>query len=55
MGATISKKVSVPKPATPPHNQSIKVDEPRNIENQVFTWNQRLQLWKDSESRLGRI
>lgn len=55
MGATISKKIIVPKPSIPPHIQPMKVDEPRNIENQVFTWNRRLQLWKDTETRLGRL
>lgn len=55
MGATMSKKIIVQKPPIPPHNQPIKVDKTREIQNQVFTWNQRLQLWKDSESRVGRL
>jgi len=55
MGATMSKKIIVANPPIPPHNQPIKVDKTREIQNQVFTWNQRLQLWKDSESRLGRL
>jgi hypothetical protein len=55
MGATISKKIIVHNHPISPHNQPIKVDEPHNVKNKVFTWNQRLQLWKDSESRLGRL
>ena len=55
MGETMSKKIIVANPPIPPHNQPIKVDKTREIQNQVFTWNQRLQLWKDSESRLGRL
>ena len=55
MGATISKKIIIQKPPLPPHNKTIKLDEPHNIQNNVFTWNQRLQLWKDSDSRLGRL
>jgi hypothetical protein len=55
MGATISKKIIIQKPPLPPHNKTMKLDEPRNIQNKVFTWNHRLQLWKDSDSRLGRL
>jgi hypothetical protein len=55
MGATISKKIIVANPTITPHNQPMKIDEPRNIQNKVFTWNHRLQLWKDSDSRLGRL
>ena len=55
MGSKMSKKIIIQKPPIPPHNQPIKVDETREIHNQVLTWNQQLLLWKDSESRLGRI
>lgn len=56
MGATISKKIIVPKPSIPPYNQSIKVHETPEIQkNNIFTWNQRIILWKDSDSRLGRL
>jgi len=55
MGETISKKIIIQKPPLPPHNQTIKLDETHEIKNQMFTWNQRLQLWKDSDSRLGRL
>ena len=55
MGSKMSKKIIIQKPTIPPHNQPIKVDETREIHNQVLTWNQQLQLWKDTESRLGRL
>ena len=53
MGSIISKKIIVPKPSIPTHIQPIKVDEIQK--NNVFSWNQRMQLWKDTESRLGRL
>ena len=56
MGSIISKKIIVPKPSIPTHIQPIKVDETHEIEkNNIFSWNQRMQLWKDTESRLGRL
>lgn len=53
MGATMSKKVHVLEVSI--SNLSKKTNEPSEMKNRVFTWNERILMWKDSESRLRHL